>query len=155
MNNLVVKGAIDFNGILVPNIYGGFGPDQKAMTDKYIAEIHEIPTKHLRQSTKRLINRFVVGIDFIDLKGVTDCDTYSEVLESLGYSKQEIIQSKSLYLFSERGYIKLVSGMSNDNDKKWDIMNAFIDDYYNMKESIENVASSYDRCNFRRYLGWN
>lgn len=151
-NELIVKGSINFNGVLVPNIYGGFGPDQKAMTDKYIAQIHETPTIHLRQSIKRLTNRFVVGVDYIDLKGITDCDSYVEVLESLGYSKQEIKQSKSLYLFSERGYIKLISGMSNDNDKKWEVMNNFIDGYYQMKESIENVISSYDRCNFRRYL---
>ena len=163
MNNLVIKGSIDFNGVLVPNIYGGFGPDQKAMTDKYIAEIHEIQSKHLRQDIKRLTNRFVIGIDYIDLKalpdwntsskkGVEDFDSYSEVLKSLGYSKQEIVQSKSLYLFSERGYIKLISGMNNSNDKKWEVMNNFIDGYYQMKESIENVISSYDRCNFRRYL---
>lgn len=151
-NELIIKGSTNFNGILVPNIYGGFGPDQKAMTDKYIAEIHEIPTRILRRNAKRIASRLRDGIDYIDIKGVPDWNTSAEVLESLGYSTQEIRQADSLYLFSERGYIKLVNAMSNDNDKKWEVMDNFIDGYYQMKESIENVVSSYDRCNFRRYL---
>lgn len=151
-NELTVKGTVNFNGVLIPNIYGGFGQDQKAMTDKYIAEIHGIQTKHLRRNAKRIASRLREGIDYIDLKGVPGWDTSLETLMSLGYSNQEIKQSESLYLFSERGYMKLVNAMSNDNDKKWEVMDNFIDGYYQMREAIENTNSDYERNNFRRYL---
>ena len=153
-NNLTVKGSTNFNGVLVPNIYGGFGPDQKAMTDKYIAEIHEAHdgTKGFRRDFKKHINRFIEGVDYIDLKGGADNHPSPKMLESLGYSHQEILQSKSLYLFSERGYIKVVASMKNYNNKKWEVMDAFIDGYYQMKETIQNIVSNYDRANFKRYL---
>lgn len=152
MKNLTVKGNTTFNGTKVPNIYGGFGPDQKAMTDKYIAEIHEIEGFNLRKNIKRLEDKMKPGIDYIDLKTLPDWNGSMKLLKSLGYSEQELKVSKNLYLFSERGYIKLVAGMSNSNTKKWDIMDEFIEQYYRMKETIETAMLQYERANIRRHI---
>jgi Holliday junction resolvase RusA-like endonuclease len=147
MNNLLVTGTTDFNGYVLPIICGGFGAEEKAMTDKYIAQIHDITARDVRKTINRNKDRFRLGIDYIDLRTLSN-----DVLTSLGYSDKEMANASNLFLFSERGYIKLVSGMNNTNTKKWEVMDAFIDSYYNMKEIvlIENI--NYDRNHVRRYI---
>jgi len=147
MNELIIKGTTDFNGHVLPIICGGFGSEEKTMTDKYIAEIHDITARDVRKTINRNKDRFRVGIDYVDLKQMAP-----NLLESLGYTNKEIQASVNLFLFSERGYIKLVSGMNNTNTKKWDIMDAFIDSYYNMKEIIYVENPNYDRNQIRRYI---
>ena len=50
---------------------------------------------------------------------------------------------KYCYILSQRGYIKLVSMMANDNSKKWEVMNYLINDYFNMKTIIKQAQDSY------------
>ena len=146
MNNLLVTGTTDFNGYVLPIICGGFGAEEKAMTDKYIAQIHDITARDVRKTINRNKDRFRLGIDYIDLRTLSN-----DVLTSLGYSDKEMANASNLFLFSERGYIKLVSGMNNTNTKKWEVMDAFIDSYYNMKEIVLIEKINYDRNHVRRY----
>ena len=70
----------------------------------------------------------------------------------LGYSDVAIRNASNIYLLSERGYIKLVSSMSNNNIKKWDIMNKLIDEYFIMKE-IVNSLNKEDELALQVYHG--
>lgn len=92
----------------IPIIEGGFGEGKRCLTDKAIAEIHNMETRHVRELINRNITRFKNNIDFIDLKGVDVNDTYKDILKNLDYTKQQIVQAQHIYLLSERGYAKLI-----------------------------------------------
>ena len=63
--NLVVKGEVDVNGVTIKHIEGGFGENQKCLTCKDIAEVHNMELKEVNKSINRLIdkNRMIQGID--------------------------------------------------------------------------------------------
>lgn len=129
---VVLKGTQKFMGKEIPVIVGGFGEDNKVVTDKMVAEIHDMQNKHVREAIKKNINRFKEGIDYIDLKqrvGMVD------PLE-FGYSKQAITQAEHIYLLSERGYSKLIKIM--DTDLAWDIHDKLMDEYFILRESAKN-----------------
>ena len=113
-NEIQVKGTQNFMGAEIPVIEGGFGTDKKCITDKTIAEIHNMKVKHVRENINKNIKRFKIDIDYINLKEVGDNDHNLELLESLGYSKMQISKSENIYLLSERGYAKLIKIMDTD-----------------------------------------
>lgn len=138
MFNLEIQGISNIMGIEVPNIIGGFGEGQKSVTDKSVAEIHETVAREVRRTTNDNLDRFVKGRDYLDLKellneGVVTTHTLLE----LGYAKQSITQADHIYLYSQRGYMKLVGAMSNLNDKKWKVMDNFVDNYFLMQQIIQ------------------
>lgn len=49
---------------------------------------------------------------------------------------REFANYKNIFLLSERGYTKLVAMMANDNEKKWEVMDKLIDDYFSMREAL-------------------
>lgn len=132
--DLVVKGKMDFMGIEIPVVSGGFGEDKMCVSDKTIAEIHGQPTSEIRKTINRNIKRFKEGIDYIDLKRSNEITT----LQQLGYAKQSITQAEHIYLLSERGYAKLVKIM--DDDKSWEVHDKLVDDYFNMKEKLKTMT---------------
>ena len=113
--SLIVKGSKDILGREIKIIEGGFGEGKKALTDKMIAEIHDMKTIHVRELIVNNIKRFKEDIDFINLKGIVDTDT----LCNLGYNKHTLSQAKNLFLLFERGYAKLIKIM--DSDLAWEI----------------------------------
>jgi hypothetical protein len=129
--NLIVKGNTEILGKEIPIIEGGFGEGKKALTDKMIAEIHEIEAKEVRKAVNRNIARFKEGIDYINLKGGNEITS----LENYGYSKQAITQADKLFLLSERGYAKLIKIM--DSDKAWEIHDILLDEYFSMREVVK------------------
>ena len=133
-DGISVKGTTEFMGIEIPNIYGGFGEGKKAITDKHIAEVHDMKLFHIRELINRNIKRFKEGIDYIDLKHIVLNDTFLK--EQLGFTKAQIGNSKNIYLLSERGYAKLIKIM--DTDLAWEIHDKLIDEYFQMKEMIKN-----------------
>lgn len=133
--DLVVKGQMDFMGIDIPVVSGGFGEDKMCVSDKTIAEIHGQPTREIRRRINDNVKRFKDGIDYIDLKRVGQTHT---LLEQLGYVKQSITQAEHIYILSERGYAKLVKIM--DDDKSWDVHDKLVDDYFNMKEQLKTMT---------------
>lgn len=133
---LEIKGMQEFMGIEVPNIYGGFTNGGKCVLAKTIAEIHGVELKKINELINGNINNFIFGIDLIDIKHNEEIKV---VARDLNMSNKFISNSINIYLLSERGYIKLVSAMSNNNSKKWEIMNKFIDNYFTMREYISNI----------------
>lgn len=135
-NEIQVKGTQNFMGVEIPVIEGGFGTDKKCITDKTIAEIHNMQVKHVRENINKNIKRFKIDIDYINLKEVGDADHNLELLESLGYSKMQISKSENIFLLSERGYAKLIKIM--DTDLAWEIHDRLMDEYFTMREIINS-----------------
>ena len=134
MINLEIQGTSNIMGIEVPNIFGGFGEGQKSMLIRDISVAHDEEVRCLNQTMDRNIGNFIEKVDYLDLKSeVTDCDLFLK----LGFTKTQVGNAKHIYLLSQMGYIKLVSAMSNNNPKKWEIMNKFITDYFTMQQIIQ------------------
>ncbi len=97
INGLKINGKQNFMGKEIPVVYGGFGKNQKCISDKTIAEIHKVTTSYIRKSINRNIVRFKENIDFLDLKSSSLDD---DLIFLLGYSNQQYIQAKKhLYTF--------------------------------------------------------
>ena len=135
-NVICIKGTTEFMGVEIPNVYGGFGEGKKAITDKHIAEVHEQPTRKIRERINDNKPRFKEDVDYIDLKDVRITDNNLELLKQLGYTKMEISKAEHIYLLSERGYAKLIKIM--DTDLAWEIHDQLIDEYFQMREVIQN-----------------
>lgn len=81
MNQLQINGTQSFMGKEIPVILGGFGPDKKCISDKTIAELHEMQPKHVRELITRNFSRFHENIDVLDFsQRVVQNDT-SELLK--------------------------------------------------------------------------
>lgn len=135
MNDLQIKGTQKFSGKKIPVVLGGFGKDQKCMSDKTIAEIHRMQVKNIRSRITDNIKRFKENIDFIDLKkGAYEASTLDLLLQ-MGYAKQSITQAEHIYILSERGYAKLIKIM--DTDLAWEIHDKLIDEYFQYREVVK------------------
>lgn len=126
-----VNGEVDLNGTKIKIIEGGFGAENKAILFSDVAKKHEVEPRVINQLIDRNIKRYTSN-DLIDL-----CDKNFEVTASdLGLITSN--RQKHCYILSERGYIKLVSSMANDNEKKWEVMDEIINNYFKMREVIKN-----------------
>lgn len=140
-NQINVLGKQEFVGKQIPIIEGGFGEGKRCLTDKVIAEIHNQAPRKVRETINNNIKRFKVDIDLIDIKRVLDTDT----LRNLDYAKQSITQSEHIYLLSERGYAKLIKIM--DSDLAWEIHDKLIDEYFTMRNIINNQTIDMEYIN--------
>lgn len=142
MNSLTVKGKQPFMGKEIPVVLGGFGPDQKCICDKTIAEIHGMRIADVRRRISDNISHFRENIDYIDLvKGVRETHTL-ELLKNLGYSQQSIVQADHIYILSERGYGKLIKIM--DTDQAWNIYENLQDQYFELRDGANGTAQLPD-----------
>ena len=132
MNDLVIRGTQTIEGKEVRVIEGGFGEGQKCMLVRDVAKQHDVELRTLNTLINNNILRFGIS-DLIDLKSIFPKDS----LLNYGYTKQQIANSKNIFLLSERGYTKLVAMMSNDNEKKWEVMDKLVDDYFRMREALK------------------
>lgn len=131
-NEIIVKGKTKVCGIEVPNIYGGFGGDQRVILAKTVAELHNKKPSHVNQLLNDNLKHFDKGIDYIDLK---DSDNATAVLVgSKLFTNQAIKVSKNIYLLSERGYSLLLKFM--DSELSITQYKAVITDYFSIKEAI-------------------
>lgn len=136
MESLIIRGKQSFMNKEIPVVLGGFGEDKKCISDKAVAEIHNVTVSDIRKAVNRNITRFKESIDFIDLKSSSSDD---DLIFRLGYSNQQIIQSQNIYLLSERGYAKLIKIM--DTDLAWEIHDKLIDEYFELREEKENTIN--------------
>ena len=132
-NELRINGTQKFMGIDIPIVEGGFSEKCRVVSAKTIAEIHETRLKEINQSINRLIKkgRFTENIDYIDL--------FSNEIFKVTASDLGLITSngqKQCFIVSERGYTKLAKYM--DDDKSWDVMEQFVDEYFTMREVIKS-----------------
>lgn len=141
MNGLTIRGTQPFMGKEIPVVLGGFGQDKKCISDKTIAEIHGMETKHVRELINRSISRFREGTDYVDLKGVVQNDTLI-LLKNMGYSQQSIVQAAHIYILSERGYAKLIKIM--DTDLAWEIHDKLIDEYFELRDGGKQITCIED-----------
>lgn len=132
---VVLQGTQDFMGKEIPVIVGGFGEDNKVVTDKMVAEIHGMEVRNVRARITDNIRRFKESIDFIDLKKRA-CEVSTLNLAQFGYSKQAITQAEHIYLLSERGYSKLIKIM--DTELAWEIHDKLMDEYFILREVVKN-----------------
>ncbi|WP_338631499.1 ORF6N domain-containing protein [Clostridium baratii] len=132
MDNLILKEKQEFMGIKIPVIEGGFGEGQKVILAKTVAEIHQY--ENGEKSINLLITRNIERFDSNDLINLCNED-FKVSARNLGFITSNA--QKQCYLLSQRGYTKLVAMMDNSNDKKWDVMNNLIDDYFNMREELK------------------
>lgn len=135
MSNLVVVGKTNILGIDVPVITGGFGEGQRVILSKDIANIHNVDTPDIN----KLINRNLVRFNENDVIDLKNCQSLNDQqLLELGFTSMQISKANNIYLLSERGYTKLVSMMDNSNDKKWEVMDRLIDEYFTMRAVINS-----------------
>ena len=130
-----ILGKQQFMGKEIPIVLGGFGENQKVVTDKMVAGIHGMEVKNVRARITDNIKRFKENVDFIDLLNCRLPDK-QQLLEQLGYSKMQIAKAEHIYLLSERGYAKLIKIM--DTDLAWEIHDKLIDEYFTMRETLKN-----------------
>lgn len=132
-NKLIVKGNVKVCGIEVPNIYGGFGEDQKVILAKTVAELHLVELKEVNRNIKNHISDgyFEENIDFIDLKKSV---TGTHPLLEMGLTKQSIANSSNIFLLSQQGYTLLLKLMNSELARKQ--YKKVIRDYFTIKESI-------------------
>jgi len=136
MSNLILNGSTNVCGVMVPNIEGGFGEGKKAMLTKDIAGIHGFETTKVNQDIKRNRSRFKDSVDIIDLKGSEFVITLSD---NNILTKMEISKAEHIYLFSERGYSKLLKIF--DDDLAWDKYDQIIDEYFTMKSDLPQTQA--------------
>ena len=129
-NNLVVNGMVIVNGVEIHNIFGEFGDNQKSVLVKEIANVHKTELRILNEKINRNIKRFRFGIDIIDLKD--DEDSAIVLCDSEIYTRNALNASKTIYLLSRKGYLKLVGLM--EDDLAYDIQDQMIDEYFELKE---------------------
>ena len=132
MNSLTVKGKQPFMGKEIPVVLGGFGPDQKCICDKTIAEIHGMETKNVRARITDNIKHFRGGVDYIDLKNTAYQASNFTICSQLDYTRAEISRADHIYILSERGYGKLIKIM--DTDQAWDIYENLQDQYFDLRD---------------------
>lgn len=130
MTSLSISGQTSLCGVNVPNIYGGFGNNQKAMLAKTIAELHNREVKEINRLINNNRMRFVDGMHVLDLKSKSDFEVLLNHHEIM--SQNAINRSENIYLLSERGYVRLLKIMDDDTAwEKWDIIEA---EYFELKE---------------------
>lgn len=118
INNLVasidVKGKQEFMGKEIPVVEGGFGEGQKVILAKTIAQIHNTELSEVNRKINEHIDEFELGIDLLDLKN--SMENLHSLLNGI-YTKQQIANSKNIYLLSEQGYMLLAGFMNTEKAK--------------------------------------
>lgn len=133
MNELKVNGTQDFMGKEIPVVEGGFGEGQKVILAKTISEIHETRLLDVNAKINEHIDEFETGIDLLDLKNSNE--NLVSLLNGI-YTKQQIANSKNIYLLSEQGYMLLVGFMRTQKAKE--IRKQLRREYFAMREVINS-----------------
>jgi phage antirepressor YoqD-like protein len=139
MDKLRINGSQEFMGINIPIIEGGFGETSRIATVPMISNIHTIEVKIINQSIKRLIDkkRLIENTDYIDLLSSEKLKVTASDLGLITSNGQ-----RTAFILSERGYSKLIKYM--DDDKSWEVMDQFIDEYFEMRVAIQSALSAED-----------
>lgn len=137
MNKIKVVGKQNFMGKEIKQLEGGFGENQRIISAKEVANIHDMRLKEVNKSINRLIekNRIKENIDYINiLSWVNNLPMNLE--QTFGVKQEYLSRTKSIFVLSERGYSKLIKSM--DDDTSWDIMDKLIDEYFTMRKIINS-----------------
>lgn len=133
MNEITISGTQNFMGVEIPIIEGGFSEGQKVILAKTIAEIHGVELSEINRKINEHIDEFEIGIDLLDLKN--SVENIHSVLNGI-YTRQQIANSKNIYLLSEAGYMLLVGFMNTEKAKE--VRKQLRRDYFKMREIINS-----------------
>lgn len=127
-------------------LIGGFSDDNPSITTKQIGELLEYSngSKTVNLTINRNIDSFDFGTHIVDLKNsVSEGNPVYNVLQSQGYSKQSISNSKNLYILSQSGfllYLKFAEG-----DRAVELYKDFIEDYFTLKARVELLEKTLEQ----------
>ena len=133
MNEILVKGTQEFMDKEIPVVEGGFSEGQKVVLAKTIAQIHNTELSEINRKINEHIDEFELGIDLLDLKN--SMENLHSLLNGI-YTKQQIANSKNIYLLSEQGYMLLVGFMNTEKAKV--IRKQLRREYFAMREIINS-----------------
>lgn len=120
------------------NVYtGGFSENIPCVLLDDVAVTYDVTVKHLSELLRKHKDIFTEN-DMIDIMAI-DKDLALSILKDK-YNANTAVKRVDLYVFSEQGYIKLVSLMRNSKKKK-EVMNEFIETYFAMREQLRTVAA--------------
>ena len=116
----------------IREVEGGFGEGQKCILASDVAKQHELRLDKLNELIRNNIERFNKNdiIDFLNpSEGLRDFARENGLFTNN--------RTKNIFLLSERGYTKLVAMMDNTNEKKWEVMDELIDNYFAMRSELK------------------
>lgn len=123
----------------IPVIEGGFAEGERVLFDITLARYAGKDVVDLRTwNICPNLPLWEKGIDYIDLKEYANINDYIPLLLDLGYVTQAISKSEHIFIFSERGVAKVMSTLKNSNPAKWQFLNNFVNEYFNMREQLQN-----------------
>ena len=134
-NEIKVNGNMEFMGIEIPVVSGGFGADKRVMTVKTIAEIHDVKPHKVNEIINNNLDEFEIGVDILEILAILRTD--SELAENIGYSQSAINASSNIYILSEQGYMALVSLMRTEKAKE--IRKQLRREYFSMKQELQEM----------------
>ena len=105
---------------------------EKVLLADDISKIHKKETKRVNEQFKRNSERFEKEKDFFELTRQEYVKSMKATLEILGPN------TKNVFLFTERGYLKLVKTFTDDFS--WKVQDILIDEYFNMKKLRNAIA---------------
>lgn len=130
----------------IPVIEGGFAEGERVLFDITLARYAGKDVVDLRTwNICPNLPLWEKGIDYIDLKEYANINDYIPLLLDLGYVTQAISKSEHIFIFSERGVAKVMSTLKNSNPAKWEFLNNFVNEYFNMREQIKNQVPQLTR----------
>ena len=133
MNNLIVNGMKNIDGMKFHDIEGGFGEGKKLLLVKEIANIHGKEFKHINEAINKNRKRFKDDIDIVDLKR-TEFEV--DLVDHGIYTQNAINRSSNIYMLSERGYSKLLKIL--EDDFAWEQYDKLVDGYFNMRNQLSS-----------------
>lgn len=141
--DIKIEGHFTLGDKTISIVKGGFGPDKNILSELQVAELHEKNVTHIRQAVQRIEHKLIQGVDYLDLKNSQKFVTY---LDMFGYTKQQRT-AKHFYIFSERGYLKLIKHFNDD--ESWNIFEELLEKYFNKSTIAEETTASNntDRAN--------
>lgn len=129
-----------------PIIEGGFAVGQRILFDLQLADKIGKPLGQFRdENIMPNIDNMAKGIDYIDLTECNSINDYIDLLIKLGYTTHGLLRTQHIYIFSERGVAKVMSTLKNSNPAKWEFLNNFVNEYFNMREQIKNQVPQLTR----------
>lgn len=130
----------------IPVIEGGFNEGQRVLFDITLANKIGKPLGQFRgDNITPNLDNWEKGVDYIDLMEYANFNDYIPLLLDLGYSMNSFIKSNNIFIFSERGTAKVMSSLHNSNPVKWEFLNNFVNEYFNMREQIKNQVPQLTR----------
>lgn len=130
----------------IPVLEGGFNEGQKIIFDITLAnKIGKSVSLFRTTNITPNLDKWEKGVDYIDLMEYANFNDYIPLLLELGYTQMGLINTEHIYIFSERGTAKLMSTLHNSNPAKWEFLNNFVNEYFEMRKELKEQSNSIEQ----------